>query len=70
MTDLIKLTGLWKNTSKAGKPYISGGLGYGAKLIIFPNEFKEKESDPDYTAYIAAKEQKEEKAIENDEIPF
>jgi len=69
MTDMIKLTGLWKNKTKDGKQYLTGGLGYGAKILIFPNSYKEKESDPDYIAYIAAKEQKDE-AVENDEIPF
>jgi len=47
-----KLTGLWKNTSKAGKDYLSGRLGAG-KLLVIQNEFKKKDSDPDYIAWLA-----------------
>jgi hypothetical protein len=50
-----KLTGLWKNTSKAGKTYLAGNLGV-ARLLILQNDHKEKESDPDYTLWAVPKE--------------
>ena len=50
----IKLTGLWKETSKDGKDYLSGTMMPGAKLLIFPNSFKQRPNDPDYIAYLAS----------------
>ena len=55
MNAKIKLTGLWKETSKDGQEYLSGGMVPGAKLLIFQNKFKSKPSDPDYIAYLAPK---------------
>ena len=69
MSELIKLTGLWKN-EKDGKAYLSGGLGYGGRLLVFPNEYKSKDGDPDYICYLAAKKEQEEDAKRKDEIPF
>ena len=55
MTDhsktLVKLTGLWKN-EREGRMHLGGSLG-SSRLLIFPNRFKEKQSDPDYIAYLA-----------------
>jgi hypothetical protein len=53
----VKLTGLWKNTSKEGKSFLSGTLG-GVKVLVFPNEFKRGETDPDYNLFISPKEEK------------
>lgn len=44
---MIKLTGLWNNTSQKGQQYISGNLG-NAKIIIFPNNDKSQENAPDW----------------------
>jgi len=52
MNAKIKLTGLWEETSKDGKSYLSGTMMPGAKLLIFPNGFKKKPNDPDYVAYL------------------
>jgi len=47
----VKLTGLWKNTSKSGKTYYSGRLGM-AKLLVFENNNKRSNKDPDLTIYL------------------
>ncbi len=54
MTNKIKLTGLWEETTKDGKSYLSGTMMPGAKLLIFPNSFKKRPTDPDYIAYLAS----------------
>jgi hypothetical protein len=50
-----KLTGLWKNQSKAGKAYLAGNLGL-ARIVIFSNDRKEKREDPDYTMWLVPKD--------------
>jgi len=70
---MIKLTGLWKGETRDKKPYLSGNLTYGTRLLIFQNKFKETDKDPDYHAYIAVKEQKPKQQPEpetKEEIPF
>lgn len=57
---MVKLTGLWKNASKDGKTYLSGTVNSGAKLLVMPNTFKKKDSEPDYYAYIAPSEKRDE----------
>lgn len=54
--DMIKLTGLWKNKSKDGKPYLAGSIG-NLRLLVFPND-KMKDTDPDYRVCIAENEKK------------
>jgi hypothetical protein len=63
-----KLTGLWKNTSKAGKPYLAGNLGI-SHLLILPNDHKEKDSDPDYNLWLVPRDNggKAEEKSENKE---
>lgn len=55
--DGVKLTGLWKNTSKDGKTFLSGSLG-GVKVLVFPNAYKKADADPDYNLFFAPKEDK------------
>lgn len=50
MSERIFLGGLWGRDTKAGH-VISGPFGK-ARLVIFGNKRKAKESDPDYYAYI------------------
>ena len=38
--------------------YFSGSLGQG-KIVIFPNGYKEKDTDPDYKMYLTPKAKKE-----------
>jgi len=56
---LVRLTGLWRNTTKAGETYLVGKLSPTSKLLILPNSRKEKESDPDYIAFAAPQKDKE-----------
>ena len=68
----IKLSGLWLNESKAGEKYFSGSLGTNGKLLVFKNEKKEKESDPDYSLYLVPKAPNQDGGAteEGGEIPF
>ena len=63
-SDLVRIGGLWKNETKDGKTYLGGSFG-GARLMIFPNGFKEKDSDPDYVLCISQAQPKKEKAESN-----
>lgn len=53
MEEKKKSIGLWKNTSKDGKSYISGkDEERGEKITIFQNSYKKEGSrDPDYKMY-------------------
>ena len=51
MDDMIKLTGLFENTSKAGNKYFVGVLG-GAKLVMLENKRRENDNDPHWTLFI------------------
>jgi hypothetical protein len=61
MTDsnLIRITGLWRSQTKAGDTMLSGNFTPSSKLIILPNSKKQKDSDPDYIAFMAPAEKKE-----------
>jgi hypothetical protein len=68
MSDLIRLTGLWKNQTKAGDTMLSGSMSPTSKLIILPNNRKQKDSEPDYIAFMAPHEKQEQKP-EKPQIP-
>ena len=51
MDDMIKLTGLFENTSKAGNKYFVGVLG-GVKLVMLENKRRENDNDPHWTLFI------------------
>lgn len=53
MDTKIKLTGLWKNTSKGGETYYGGNLTPNARILIFKNGFKAADKDPDLIVYLA-----------------
>ena len=67
----IRLGGLWLNTSKSGIKYMSGSFGF-AQILVFKNDNKQKDNDPDYTICIAEKPQKENgrKQDDDDDVPF
>jgi uncharacterized protein (DUF736 family) len=52
-TNLIPLSGLWKNTSANGQQYLSGKLSPGVRILIFPNKYKQADNQPDYQIYLA-----------------
>ena len=58
-SNLIRLTGLWKSESKSGGNYLSGSISASSKLLILPNQRKEKDSDPDFIAFMAPQEKKD-----------
>ncbi len=64
----VKLTGLWKNESKAGKTYLAGSLG-SARIMIFPNGYKEKNNDPDYIMYLVPGKPKDRPSTGDDRRP-
>lgn len=59
MADMVRLTGLWKNKSrKTGKDYLGGKLG-AAQILIFKNEKKRGEKDPEYIMYAATPQRRD-----------
>ncbi len=52
-SQLIRLTGLWRQESQAGDTYLSGSISPSSRLLILPNGSKQKDSDPDFVAYLA-----------------
>ena len=56
--DRIKLTGLWQNTDKNGNTYYAGNLSPTVRLLIFKNNFKQGERDPDLIVYLTPAEKK------------
>lgn len=58
-SNLIRLTGLWRAQTKAGDTMLSGSLSPSSKLVILSNSKKQKATDPDYIAFIAPAEKKE-----------
>lgn len=71
-SDLLKIGGLWSNKDKKGNEYFSGDFTFGTKILIYKNTYKEKESDPDYVAYLSPKQKKGEAKTrpETADIPF
>ncbi len=59
MSEMIKVSALWKQKTKAGEDFLNGKLG-DAKLLIFKNKHKKSEKHPDYIVYLAPYEKKEE----------
>lgn len=78
---MLNITGLWKNKDKSGNEYFAGNLG-NLRILIFPNNKKEKESHPDFNMVLDQNRKKDHKeeyfqedtAIKNDiddeHVPF
>lgn len=66
---MIGIGGLWKNTSKDGKEYLSGNFG-DAKILIFPNDKKGNEKAPDYRMVLAEKTKKNPTSQNSEDVPF
>ncbi len=43
---------LWKRKGKDGKTYLAGPMSRLTRLVVTKNDKKEKDSDPDYFAYV------------------
>ena len=50
-TPRVKISGLWVNETKDGQQYMSGANGT-TRYSIWPNGFKEKETDPSHVLYV------------------
>ena len=69
---MLNLTGLWVNESKDGKRYMAGNLG-GVRILVFKNQHKRKDNDPDYTLCLAERERKNDNAPADEkdsDVPF
>jgi hypothetical protein len=70
----VKLTGLWEQsyeTTEGTRSYLRGHLNPSLTLVVWPNGFKKKGSDPDWIAYLVparsgAKSEAEGKASDSD----
>jgi hypothetical protein len=68
-SNLIRITGLWRSQTKAGDTMLSGNFTPSSKLIILPNSKKQKPTDPDYIAFMAPAEKKEDSPEKPKSIP-
>lgn len=59
--DKIPVGGMWLNESRGGKKYMSGNFG-GFKILLFKNENKTSENQPDYNMYFAVNQRRDREA--------
>ena len=64
-SDLVKIGALWEQEGAKGK-YLGGKMG-DARVLVFPNGFKETDKHPDYIIYVTNPQKREE---QTDEVPF
>ena len=53
MDDMLRLGPAWLNTSAKGTKYIKGSLNNNVDILLFKNEKKQRESDPDYNVFLS-----------------
>jgi uncharacterized protein (DUF736 family) len=53
MNDKVKIGGVWKSTAKDGREYYSGKVNDNFKLLVFPNNNKKNDREPDLHVYLA-----------------
>ncbi len=63
---LVRLCGLWENTSRAGQTYLTGKLNRAVRLVAFKNNRKEKETDPDFVLFLRQDDDTKERKQAND----
>lgn len=56
----LYLTGLYEQRTKSGDIFYSGRLGVNS-VLVFRNNFKQKDTDPDFKVYLAESQKKDEK---------
>lgn len=59
--DKIPVGGMWLNESQGGKKYMSGNFG-GFKILLFKNENKTSDNQPDYNMYFAVNQRRDREA--------
>lgn len=60
MENRVRLTGLWRQQGKDGRPYLSGKLTGSSRLVVFPNDRKTKDTDPDFAVFVVPVEKRAE----------
>jgi hypothetical protein len=58
----MKITALWKATSKDGTRYLQGNLGPDLKILVMPNRRKTHEKQPDYDLLLVERVPRETRA--------
>jgi hypothetical protein len=66
--NLIRLTGLWKTDTKAGDTMLAGSISPSSRLVILPNKKKQKDSDPDYVAFMAPYDKRDKKTLNRKDL--
>jgi len=77
----LYIGGLYVNTVKGtGKTFLSGRFTFGSKILIFQNDRKQKNSDPDWQMYLVPAVPKDQRKPteeaaprteqEDDNVPF
>lgn len=71
---MIKLAGLWKNTSKSGEVFYGGNLTPSSRLLVFKNKQKRGETDaaPDLLLYVVPRDPttgRHERETEGEDVP-
>lgn len=54
---MVEIGGLWEKQDKNGNPFYAGKLS--GNIVIFKNNFKEKDNQPDYKMYAQPYKKKE-----------
>lgn len=74
MEPLIKVGGAWISVSKSGRKYLSikieSQVPSGARILLFRNETKDSDSQPDYRAMMQLPEAKPLKALDGGDLEF
>lgn len=66
MKGAIRVSGLWKNRTKNGDPYLGGSLA-GLRISVMPNTYKKKDRDPDFFLYLQPRKRRDEEATDKKE---
>jgi len=59
MSEMVKLTGLWKQKDKEGKSFLTGNLNPISKVLVLQNNYKKNDTEPDYFLYLTQNEKKQ-----------
>lgn len=64
-SDLLPVTGLWKSKLRNGGTMLSGTVSPGLRLVILPVKERKSDKHPEYTAFFAPANKREEQAPNN-----
>ena len=69
-----KIGALWTRTGKEGNKYLGGEMelevGKKQKIVIFKNDHKVKDTEPDYVLRLFVADESVIKPAETDDVPF